>query len=30
MSNFDPRYYYVYDGDAWVPKARAETDGGTE
>jgi len=30
MSDFDPRYYYVHDGEVWVPKARAETDCGTE
>jgi len=28
MTNFDPRFYYVREAGEWVPKSRAEADGG--
>lgn len=30
MSEWDPRFYYVYRGGEWVPKAQAATDGGRD
>lgn len=26
MSEWDPAYYYIYDGDEWVPKTKADTE----
>ena len=26
--NLDPSFYYVRDGDEWVPKSQAAADGG--
>ena len=26
--NLDPSFYYVRDGDEWVPKSQATPDGG--
>ena len=30
MIDFDPSFYYVRDGDEWVPKSQATPDGGRE
>ena len=30
MMDFDPRFYYVRDGEEWVPKTEAKTDGGQD